>query len=70
MSNKKINKVTKAITDFIEVEDGNIAKKSMLMTATILTATIAGQVIMTSEAFAHSEWSLHGEWSKNSLELQ
>lgn len=67
MSEGKISKISKTITDFLTVEDGNIAKESMMLTASVLVVTIAGQAIL-SQALAdqpHSKHNFHFDWSKS-----
>lgn len=67
MKESRLSKTTKKITDFLTVEDGTIAKESMMLTASILAVTVAGQAILSAEAVAaeHSKWSAHADWSKS-----
>lgn len=59
-------RISKKVTDFIKLEDGNIGRKAAVVTGALLASTVLGAVLTsTAEAgwchcnLAHQEWHLN-----------
>jgi len=41
--------IKKKLTDFLHIEDGSIAKKSMMLTGAVLTTSLMGEALIAKE---------------------
>jgi len=56
-------KLDKKVTDFIKLEEGNIGRKSAVVTGAVLASTVLGAVLTSpAEAGLHCDYQAHNDY--------
>jgi hypothetical protein len=58
-------KLSRKVTDFIRLEEGNIGRKAAIVTGALLTSSVLGAVLISTVEAVHCDMHMDDQWHSN-----